>query len=236
MVKYLRYNLYNHWKKRKEYVVDDDEDSYFHSFGAICGNSGYSNKKPNPKILYFILLSLISCCLILAPQILSSNSTFSLLYPFGVDDEGLGSVTDGNAFLCSSVPNGTICCDRSSIRSDICIMKGDVRTHSASSSVFLYRNNGLSDFVSAPSIDESDELEVIQHEKIKPYSRKWETSVMDTIDELNLNVKGKESSIHYRCDVQHNVPAVFFSTGGYTGNLYHELMMGFCLCSLLLGV
>lgn len=223
MVKYQRYNLYNHWKKNKEYMVDDDEESNFHS---ICGNSGYCNKKPSPKLLYFIILSLLSCSLILAPQILSSTSNFSLFYPFGFDDEGLGSEPDGNGFLCSSVPNGTICCDRSSIRSDICIMKGDVRTHSASSSIFLYRNNGVNDFVSAPSTDENDKPEVIQHEKIKPYSRKWETSVMDTIDELNLNVKGKESGIHHQCEVQYNVTAVFFSTGGYTGNLYHEFNDG----------
>ncbi|CAI9782805.1 unnamed protein product [Fraxinus pennsylvanica] len=223
MVKYQRYNLYNHWKKNKEYMVDDDEESYFHS---ICGNSGYCNKKPSPKLLYFIIISLLSCSLILAPQILSSNSNFLLFYPFGFDDEGLGSEPDRNGFLCSSVPNGTLCCDRSSIRSDICIMKGDVRTHSASSSIFLYRNNGVNDFVSVPSTDENDEPEVIQHEKIKPYSRKWETSVMDTIDELNLNVKGKESGIHHGCEVQYNVTAVFFSTGGYTGNLYHEFNDG----------
>ncbi|KAL0017667.1 hypothetical protein SO802_004736 [Lithocarpus litseifolius] len=36
-----------------------------------------------------------------------------------------------NTSLCFSVSNGTICCDRSSIHSDM-----DVRTHSASSSSF----------------------------------------------------------------------------------------------------
>lgn len=132
MVKYQRYNLYNHWKKNKEHVVHDDEESYLRS---ICGNSGYCNKKPSPKLLYFTVLSLISCSLILAPQILSSNSNFSvfckpyflfflgfffviillslfivfvlcgLADPFRFDDEGLGSEPDGNG-LCSSVPNG----------------------------------------------------------------------------------------------------------------------------------
>ncbi|KAF3647232.1 putative F-box/LRR-repeat protein-like [Capsicum annuum] len=105
---------------------------------------------------------------------------------------------------------GTICCERSSIRSDICVMKGDVRTDSASSRITLYRNND----------------EVLRHEKIKPYTRKWEKSVMDTIDELDLVVKGEHSGIHQKCDVKHDVPAVFFSTGGYTGNLYHEFNDG----------
>ncbi|KAJ8534193.1 hypothetical protein K7X08_007517 [Anisodus acutangulus] len=63
--------------------------------------------------------------------------------------------------------------------------------------------------------------EIFQHEKRRPYTRKWEKSVMDTIDELDLVSKGENSGIHQKCDVKHDVPAVFFSTGGYTGNLYH---------------
>ncbi|KAK9985514.1 hypothetical protein SO802_030465, partial [Lithocarpus litseifolius] len=52
-----------------------------------------------------------------------------------------------NTRLCFSVSNGTICCDRSSIHSDICVIKGDVRTHSASSSIFLYTSRDKNDFV-----------------------------------------------------------------------------------------
>ncbi|KAI3471613.1 hypothetical protein Pfo_028263 [Paulownia fortunei] len=215
MVKYQRKNLYSQWKKSKDYMVDEDEESGLDPFGLICGNSAYSNKIAKPKFLYFIFLSLVSCSFILAPLFLSSDSNFSLLYSFGANKEGLGSETDVNGFLCSSVPNGTICCDRSSIRSDICIMRGDVSTHAASSSVILYHTNGLSDYVSGLS----------EHEKIRPYTRKWETNVMDTVDELDLIVK-RDPGIHNRCDVQHEVPAVFFSTGGYTGNLYHEFNDG----------
>lgn len=122
---------------------------------------------------------------------------------------------------------GTICCDRSGFRSDVCIMKGDVRTSSASSSVFLYNSgnsNGLINYVS--SMVEEDVEEELQHEKIKPYTRKWETSVMDTIDELDLISKRESAAINHHCDVQHDVPAVFFSTGGYTGNVYHEFNDG----------
>ncbi|CAK9319531.1 unnamed protein product [Citrullus colocynthis] len=123
--------------------------------------------------------------------------------------------------LCSSIPNGTICCDRSSIRSDICTMKGDIRTCSPSSSILLYTSP---DFL----IDDGGENGVIQVEKIKPYTRKWEKNTMDTIDELELIVKRKSNVVdrHHRCDVRHNVPAVFFSTGGYTGNVYHEFNDG----------
>lgn len=111
---------------------------------------------------------------------------------------------------------GTICCDRRSRRTDVCVMRGDVRTHTASSSIILYR------WINNRSDSGDDE---IQHEKIRPYTRKWETSVMNTIDELDLIVKG-DNGIDHKCDVHHDVPAVFFSTGGYTGNLYHEFNDG----------
>ncbi|XP_070667800.1 xylan glycosyltransferase MUCI21-like [Malus domestica] len=112
--------------------------------------------------------------------------------------------------LSSSISMGMIICDRSSFRSDICIMKGDVRTHSASSSNFVYKSTHRTSF-----------------EKIKPYTQKWEKSTMDTITELNLIAK-KDSlmSMQLECDVQHEVPAVFFSTPGYTGNFFHEFNDG----------
>lgn len=118
-----------------------------------------------------------------------------------------------------------MCCDRSSFRTDICVMKGDVRVHSSSSSIFLYsstKSNSLVNYVSS-IVDKKSEF---QHEKIRPYTRKWEESVMDTIDELNLISKEESSSSNHHCDVKHDVPAVFFSTGGYTGNVYHEFNDG----------
>ncbi|XVF75769.1 hypothetical protein PTKIN_Ptkin13bG0213600 [Pterospermum kingtungense] len=150
---------------------------------------------------------------------------------FGVQIEGLTGDMDVNAPLCSSISNGTICCDRSHFRSDICFMKGDVRTHSPSSSVFLYSSKNSTSFINYVSsmVDDGREEEPdveLQHEKIKPYTRKWETSVMDTIDELDLISKRGNLSIPHPCDVVHDVPAVFFSTGGYTGNVYHEFNDG----------
>lgn len=124
---------------------------------------------------------------------------------------------------------GTICCDRSGYRSDICVMKGNIRTHSSASSIFLYNSishgNNVSRTIEARK-GEDEEDQVLQHEKIKPYTRKWETSVMDTIDELNLISKKVNLPSVRGCDVQHDVPAVFFSNGGYTGNVYHEFNDG----------
>lgn len=103
-------------------------------------------------------------------------------------------------------------------------MKGDVKADSVSSSVTLYRTDDfyLSDDNSKNNDDDDDD-ESLQHEKIKPYTRKWEAGVMNKIQELDLFVKnGRGSS----CDVQHHVPAVIFSAGGYTGNAYHDMNDG----------
>lgn len=206
---------------------DDDDDEESRAGAAalvfVCAPPSYHNKRSSSttsrtKLLSLLLLSLLSCTFILTPHALS---LFSFADSFGAEDEGLVAAAV-NAPFCSSISNGTLCCDRSSIRTDVCIMKGDVRTNSASSSIFLYKNtNGFINYVS--SMVEEKEL---QHEKIRPYTRKWETSVMDTIDELDLVVKKENETANHHCDVVHDVPAVFFSTGGYTGNVYHEFNDG----------
>jgi len=112
---------------------------------------------------------------------------------------------------CSAVANGTICCDRTSVRTDVCVMRGDVRTQAASNSLFLL----LPANSSAGGAGRADE-------RIRPYTRKWESSIMGTIDELRLRAVPQAA----RCDVRHDVTAVVFSTGGYTGNVYHEFNDG----------
>lgn len=118
-----------------------------------------------------------------------------------------------------------LCCDRSHYRSDVCYLRGDVRTDPSTSSVLLYN----APRGSAP-------------EKVRPYTRKFEGSIMSTIDEVTIvpvvdagsgsngttaGDTGKDS-LRRRCDVRHppGVPAVVFSTGGYTGNVYHEFSDG----------
>ncbi|KAK9065741.1 hypothetical protein SSX86_015142 [Deinandra increscens subsp. villosa] len=185
----------------------DEEDACVHMSGC--------NKKSKPKFVFFVLFcTLLSTCLILAPHLLPfPSSPLSLLYPSGGEQE---SISEPTSNLCSSVSNGYMCCDRSSIRSDLCVMKGDIRTHSSSFSVFLYssKNSGAG-------------TEEFRREKIRPYTRKWEASTMSTIDEITLVAKKQNiSDDFHKCDVNHEVPAVFFSTGGYTGNVYHEFNDG----------
>lgn len=110
-----------------------------------------------------------------------------------------------------------LCCDRSHYRSDVCYLRGDARTDPSTSSVFLY---------GAPRGSSP--------EKVRPYTRKFEDSIMGTIDEVSIvPVPGRFNAssgggMRRRCDVRHprGVPAVVFSTGGYTGNVYHEFSDG----------
>ncbi|KAI9121436.1 hypothetical protein K1719_008469 [Acacia pycnantha] len=185
-------------------------------------------KRTRSRLFSLFLLSLLSCCFVLAPSFIGFSFNLNLphFYPLGTEN--------GPAVLgfCSSVSAGTICCDRTGYRSDICIMKGDIRTHSSSSSIFLYSNpisfnNQMTNLSRTAVSGKQDSDQVHQHEKIKPYTRKWETSVMDTIDELNIiSKKLSLGTGNHSCDVYHDVPALFFSTGGYTGNIYHEFNDG----------
>ncbi|XVF56175.1 hypothetical protein PTKIN_Ptkin06aG0096500 [Pterospermum kingtungense] len=238
----VHYQRYNQLKK------GGDEEKGTLVF--VWTNSGDYYRRRRPKLFSVLLLSLISCSFILAPYFFSSSfcKLFSSLgfayFPlflhfdlscmlfadaFGVRN-GLVDDMDVKAPSCSSISNGTICCDRSHFRSDICFMKGDVRTHSPTSSIFLYsskKGNGFANYVSSIVGDgEQEENDELEHEKIKPYTRKWEISVMDTIDELDLISKRGNLGVHHLCDVIHNVPAIVFSTGGYTGNVYHEFNDG----------
>ncbi|KAG5252897.1 beta-1,2-xylosyltransferase [Salix suchowensis] len=216
---------YHHKLKKCDRQHAEEEEVLLSAL--MCSISSGCFKWTRPKQLFsLIILSLLSCCLILSPPMFSSPSTSSILYSFAVES---GAVATNNvntkAYSCSSVSNGTICCDRSSMRSDVCVMKGDVRAHSASSSIFLFTsryNSSAMNRVSSLVVKD----EGFQHEKIKPYTRKWETTLMGSIDELSLIAKTQNFRIKHHCDVMHDVPAVFFSTGGYTGNLYHEFNDG----------
>lgn len=213
------------WRKGEAHIFGDEE----HGF-VVFDFASFGHKRKKPRLFYLLLISLLSCSLVLLVPGLFGSSSLSLLYSFGVDSEVARENYDANAPPCSSMSNGTICCDRSGVRTDVCIMKGDVRTHSPSSSVFLYsskQTSGLVDlFSSFLGVAEDGHDEELQHEKIRPYTRKWESTTMATIDELDLVVKKDITVARHRCDVWHDVPAVFFSTGGYTGNVYHEFNDG----------
>ncbi|XP_038994274.1 alpha-1,3-arabinosyltransferase XAT3-like, partial [Hibiscus syriacus] len=99
-----------------------------------------------------------------------------------------------------------ITCNRSYIRYDLCTVNGSTVLDFASSTFF--------------TVDPTNAIHV---EKIKPYPRKYEDYIMGQIKELTL-VSGPSSP---KCTIQHEAPAIVFSAGGYTGNLFHAFNDGF---------
>lgn len=212
---------------------------------GYCGLFGIKRSRPNLKlILFFLLVSYLisfACINWISPII-------NLYHGLGGEETSYRDVTlqtrivlpnhrlamkekafmpksntQPNSVRCSALIDGVgaeknyeigsntgeiMCCDRSHFRTDICYLRGDVRTHSQSSSVFLYSHHN----------------QTTREEKIRPYTRKWEGSIMSTIDEVTLKLLSPTDE--NSCQVQHSVPALVFSTGGYTGNVYHEFNDG----------
>ncbi|XP_021861876.2 xylan glycosyltransferase MUCI21 [Spinacia oleracea] len=179
-------------------------------------------KRVKSKLFHLLYLSFLSCSFIWLSQIFGFPFSFSCIH-HGAENFSYEKLSVDPP-IASSLSIGTLYCDRSHFRTDICFMKGDIRTNSSSSSIILYTqtNTKAAPLSDIPTKFEEYELE---HETIKPYTRKWETSVMNTIDQIHLISKYKPIS-HHKCDVSHDVPAIFFSTGGYTGNVYHEFNDG----------
>ncbi|WVZ62200.1 hypothetical protein U9M48_011973 [Paspalum notatum var. saurae] len=228
----------HHQQQRKGDFAE--EDPLLHQHAAEGGSGGgrmkelrgrladyacHHHRKHGHDALLLMLagFALASCLLLLLPgspvsaaidELLQLGRTPAAAAAAAPDsDAGLAAAAPAPAPPCSAVPNGTLCCDRTSHRTDVCVMRGDVRTHAATNELFLLTSSSTAD------------------ERIRPYTRKWESSVMGTIDELRLRAVPPAADVDAaalpsRCDVRHDVPAVVFSTGGYTGNVYHEFNDG----------
>ncbi|GJN06124.1 hypothetical protein PR202_ga23818 [Eleusine coracana subsp. coracana] len=112
---------------------------------------------------------------------------------------------------CASMRNHTICCDRSDYHSDVCFMAGDVRTDPATLSLLLF----------SPAADEQ------QVERIRPYTRKWDAFITQTIHEVTLRAARHHPAAAHHCDVRHAAPAFVMTAGGYSHNLFHAFNDGF---------
>ncbi|GAV61112.1 DUF563 domain-containing protein [Cephalotus follicularis] len=102
-------------------------------------------------------------------------------------------------------------CDYSHKKYDLCSINGPTVLDPTTST-----------FYTANSTSQAPPFHVL---KIRPYPRKWETSIMATIKELTLTSGPPPPSS--TCQVQHNAPALVFSAGGYTGNFFHDFNDGF---------
>ncbi|XP_056864800.1 xylan glycosyltransferase MUCI21-like [Raphanus sativus] len=102
-------------------------------------------------------------------------------------------------------------CDRSNTDYDFCSIKGTCSLDQTTGTLAL--------------VDPTSSMSAPIVEKIRPYPRKADNWVMPRIKELTLT-SGPLG--HTRsCDITHDSPAIVFSAGGYTGNIYHDFIDGF---------
>ncbi|XP_058087925.1 alpha-1,3-arabinosyltransferase XAT2-like [Magnolia sinica] len=99
-------------------------------------------------------------------------------------------------------------CNITDPRSDLCEMDGEIRIRGNSSNIFIVPSQiGI--------------LAGNESWKIKPYARKGDEIAMRNVREFSLrSMVGNEESPN--CTLNHGIPAVVFSIGGYTGNLFHD--------------
>ncbi|GMJ13522.1 hypothetical protein like AT3G18180 [Hibiscus trionum] len=101
---------------------------------------------------------------------------------------------------------------KSEKRSDFCEIHGeDIRVDSKSSTVF----------VSASSQESIPRLEQNSSVLVGPYARKEDQTAMKRVRKWLVKPAVGSNAIPL-CNRSHNVPAVLFSLGGYSGNNYHD--------------
>lgn len=88
-------------------------------------------------------------------------------------------------------------------RSDVLEINGDIRIHTTSSTIFI----------ASPETAHSTRT-------IKPYARKGDNYVMDYVTTWNIINQPPEKPP--LCSRHFTIPAVIFSTGGYSGNHFHD--------------
>ncbi|GAB4840082.1 hypothetical protein Ancab_020791 [Ancistrocladus abbreviatus] len=174
-------------------------------------------------ITYLIYLVVFSILLILALSSMSKSKTPNLIRIQGPDQdrpqEKTVIVPDPQtapptpSIQTPSPPPPVITppvitCDRSHYHYDICSINGPTVLDPTISTLFAVE----------PSANSKPIIE-----QIKPYPRKWENFTMPNIKEITL-LSGPQSP---ECDVVHKAPALVFSAGGYTGNVWHDFSDGF---------
>ncbi|KAL5723029.1 protein O-GlcNAc transferase [Ranunculus cassubicifolius] len=109
----------------------------------------------------------------------------------------------------TKIPPPVVSCDRSHYRYDLCHLNGSTMLDPVTSTLFLLDPN------------ESTPPQTVT---IHPYPRKFENFTMSRTKEFTLTTISPSKA---HCDVYHDFPALVFSTGGYTGNVFHDFNEGF---------
>ncbi|CAK9145359.1 unnamed protein product [Ilex paraguariensis] len=99
-------------------------------------------------------------------------------------------------------------CNISEPRSDVCMMIGDIRIQGNSSTIFIVST-------------QNDNLVGNNSWTIRPYSRKIDENAMANVQKFTLLRKVSQDIPHCTRN-RSTVPAIVLSTGGYSGNHFHD--------------
>ncbi|BAT72664.1 uncharacterized protein HKW66_Vig0258220 [Vigna angularis] len=170
--------------------------------------SRYEQKRLGYGAFVSCLFIVFSLCTVFKPY-LGPVHVLNLKLLVGVDTKMLitgsssriskveGKETKKEELLCSSEE-----------RTEFCQARGDIRVLGKSSTVYIASSKATT-------------LEKNMSRSLKPYARRDDVDAMIrvrkwTLKEVNVNQKVPQ------CTQNHSIPAVLFSTGGYTGNHFHE--------------
>ncbi|KAG6480358.1 alpha-1,3-arabinosyltransferase XAT3-like [Zingiber officinale] len=113
-----------------------------------------------------------------------------------------GSATAAAESEAEAAGNRAICFETSK-RSDVCEAQGDIRIHGSGHTIFL-----------DPSITDREW-------KTRPYCRKHDPLAMENVKEWAMR-PFPGGDVPPLCTANYSVPALVFSIGGFTGNLFHD--------------
>ncbi|XAR55912.1 Protein O-GlcNAc transferase [Bertholletia excelsa] len=108
----------------------------------------------------------------------------------------------------SPEPTWSVTCDRAHFEYDIC-----------------YINHPLTLDPTTVTLSSQDPTNTTPPlvEKIRPYPRKFQHNAMGSVKEVTLTT----TSLYSPCTVTHASPALVFSAGGFTSNIFHDFNEGF---------
>ncbi|KHN00186.1 alpha-1,3-arabinosyltransferase XAT2-like isoform X1 [Glycine soja] len=93
-------------------------------------------------------------------------------------------------------------------RTEFCQARGDIRVHGKSSTVSIVSSK-------------TTMLEKTMSRSLKPYARRGDVDAMNRVREWSVKAVNASQKAP-QCTQSHNITAVLFSTGGYSGNHFHE--------------
>lgn len=94
--------------------------------------------------------------------------------------------------------------------SDYCEIKGDIRIEANSSTIFIVSPGHTSNEAGNKSWT------------MKPYARKGNQGAMISVKKWTIKLIGDHEDNVPKCSIKHTIPSILFSTGGYSGNPFHD--------------